>query len=392
MGTILWQRGLGLLRNSRMFLLMLLLPLLFTFAFSNMGTASKISIPLYDEEGSLLSQTAVSYLNRSTSYQFEPVSLEKLKVEVAEGRAEAGIIIPKGFSEGMESGNVAIQMVKSKDSTLIPSLQGVIQASLMQMHTEQTGVKAILHSLTQLGLDANQPQVTTRVEELLTERWRETLPISTAGKTAEGSIAFRYDPKLQSSLGFMLFFVIYSIIFSLSEMLNDRRQGIWDRLLISPLRKREIYLGNFLYSFMVGYGQLLILLGASRLLFGVNWGEGWGPILFLLAIYTVTIAAFGMLLSGFVKNTQQLNAVVPIFAVSFAMLGGAFWPLEVVTSPWLITIAKGIPLYYPMSAIKEILLNQQGWNVVWLPTAVLLLMTVLFMGVGVYLFEKKGGV
>lgn len=390
MWTIIWQRGLSLKRDPKNLILMFLFPIFFTFVFSNMGGVSKIEIPYYSEEQTAFTEEVVSFLNRSPSFHFTPLPLEKMKEEIAEGRAEVGLILPKGLSTGFDKGNVEIRLMRSKDSTTLLTLQGVLQSSLQQMSLKKKTAEAVTASLEKVGVERSLT-LTTRVEGLLNDRWASELPVSTEVKTQEGQGDFRYDPTLQSALGFTLFSVFYSIVFSISAMLEDLRQGIWNRMMISPLGKGRIYLGNFLYSFFVGYGQILILMGATSLLFGVHWGgsSGIGPVLFLLAIFTVTIAAFGMLLSGLVRNPQQLNAVVPLFAVSFAMLGGAFWPLEIITSPVLLAIAKVIPIYYPMNAIKEILLYQQGWNVVWLPTAVLLLMTILFAGVGLPLMERK---
>ena len=52
----------------------------------------------------------------------------------------------------------------------------------------------------------------------------------------------------------------------------------------------------------------------------------------LIIPYVFSIVALSILLTAIVKNVQQFNAVIPIVSVSFAMIGGAYWPLEIVES------------------------------------------------------------
>ena len=56
--------------------------------------------------------------------------------------------------------------------------------------------------------------------------------------------------------------------------------------------------------------------------------------------YVFSIVALSVLLTAIVKNVQHFNAVIPIVSVSTAMIGGAYWPLEIVESPILIALSK----------------------------------------------------
>src|SRR5690606_42084865 len=59
-----------------------------------------------------------------------------------------------------------------------------------------------------------------------------------------GEDSFVYDSNLQSVFGFSLFFVIYTIGFNVISILNEKQQGVWDRVILSPVRKWQMYTAN----------------------------------------------------------------------------------------------------------------------------------------------------
>lgn len=51
---------------------------------------------------------------------------------------------------------------------------------------------------------------------------------------------------------------------------------------------------------------------------------------------------------------EAANGLIPIVATSSAMIGGAYWPLEIVTNPFLIALSKVVPMTYGMEALKGV--------------------------------------
>jgi len=224
---------------------------------------------------------------------------------------------------------------------------------------------------------------------LTEEKWKTSPPIIVSTRVLESENTFKYDHRLQTLLGFTLFFSMYTIIYAVGEILNDKQLGVWDRLIHSPLSKAQLYIGNFIYSFMLGFVQISLIILFGNYVMDIDWGEHLSLVFLVIAMYIMVIMALGMLLVSFVKTPQQLNALVPIVAVSSAMLGGAYWPIEIVTSKLLIILSKAIPITYAMKAIKELALYHRGWEGVFLPVSILFFMAVILMGVGMHLIERK---
>src|SRR5699024_3742955 len=68
-----------------------------------------------------------------------------------------------------------------------------------------------------------------------------------------------YDNNLYPLYAIPLFLVIYTIAYSVFQMLVEKKSGIWDRFILSPAKKWEMYTANFIYSSIVGYLQISII-------------------------------------------------------------------------------------------------------------------------------------
>ncbi|MDR6224842.1 ABC transporter permease [Desmospora profundinema] len=233
----------------------------------------------------------------------------------------------------------------------------------------------------------DESPIRAEVERLLAE---PALKVETTSLAGEGD-SFTRAVQLQGLFGMTLFFAIYTITYSLSTVAEEKRRGTWDRLILSPLRKWQIYLGHLLYCFVIGYVQVLVIFLLFQYAFGFDLGDRFGTILFITGCYTFAIVALGMLLIGLVQTPEQLQAVIPIVAVSMAMLGGAYWPLEAVSNEVMLAISRVIPVTYGMDALKGAALESQGVMDLVHPLSMMLLFGVLCMGIGINLMERRKG-
>lgn len=88
-----------------------------------------------------------------------------------------------------------------------------------------------------------------------------------------------------------------------------------------------------------------------------------------------------------VKTTAQLAALTLILVVTTSMLGGCFWPLEVVTSEVLLAIARLVPQSWAMAALNDLVVREAALTAVLPAVGVLLLMGTLFSGIGLKLMK-----
>lgn len=201
---------------------------------------------------------------------------------------------------------------------------------------------------------------------------------------------FIWDSKLHSLFGFSLFMVIYTVSICVYDLIMDRRNHIWDRLIISSLGKTKIYLSHILYSFLLGYLQIALVLSIFYYIVGVDFYGGYFKSLLLVIPYLFCIVAIAIFIASVVGTPARFNAIISAIAVPFAMLGGAYWPLEIVTSNVILALSYISPITYGLELLNGATVYNRSFQDLLLPLSVLLFMAVAFMGIGINVMEKKG--
>jgi ABC-2 type transport system permease protein len=133
--------------------------------------------------------------------------------------------------------------------------------------------------------------------------------------------------------------------------------------------------------FVTGMFQFTVLVLGTRLLFHIQWG----PLLPLFAVGAATVlasAGMGLFLAGLVRTFEQQMAIGVIFVIATSMLGGLFWPLEIL-SPTMQRIGHLTPQAWAMEGLTEVALRGGTWAGLALPLAVLLGLALVFSAVGV---------
>ncbi|TSI03382.1 ABC transporter permease [Lysinibacillus sp. BW-2-10] len=201
--------------------------------------------------------------------------------------------------------------------------------------------------------------------------------------------AFIWDAKLHSLFGFTLFMVIYTVANGVNHIVMERRSHIWDRLIVSSIRKSEIYIANLVYSFILGYIQIAIVLAIFYFGLSVDFYGGFYQSLVIVIPYVLCIVALSIFIASIATTPGKFNAFIVVLAVPFAMLGGAYWPLEIVTSETILALSYISPITYGMDLLYGVTLNGSSLTDLIRPLGMLLFMTVVFMGIGINVMEKK---
>ncbi|KHF41675.1 ABC transporter permease [Halalkalibacter okhensis] len=340
------------------------LTIVFIFFIAGFGFDRQVTINTYAEP-SLEEEDRdkwLSLLNQSDVYQFEWTDEQEVRNSLATGDS-----------------NFALQLQEDDYRFLVATDEAnrlLVESYVQQIFYEELR----LQKAEQL---ATIPEFRKEVERLSQE---PVIAVSTA--YLEGNASTNHE-RLQVLFGMTLFFSIYTIMYTLMNVADEKRGGTWDRIIVSPLQKWQMYLGHLLYCFAIGYAQILVVFLIFNWGFGFDLGERFGYLLVVIACYVFAIVSLGILLMGLVKSSQQLQVAIPIVASAMAMLGGAYWPIEVVTNDIMLLLSKGMPIYYGMEALKGVVLFDRGLVELMQPLSILALFGVVCMGVGINLMERR---
>lgn len=365
MTSILWARFKLLARRPGATILMTVLAMAFAY-FLGGTNGGKESVPVYSHLSGASEKALLKELNQSDVFSFHLSSLKGIKKDVSAGESSIGLeLYPDRY-------NVIVIGENVQKSLLDPFVQSV--------YAENSQKAAIAA--------ANPAVGQKKIENVFQESKKH--PVFTMNDTSmEGKLSVDNSDQLQAIFGFTLFFSIYTIAFSVFGLFNERQQGVWNRVILSPVSKTSIYLGHLIYSFVVGYAQIALVFSVFHFVAGVDFHTSLGFVLFLIAPYVFAIVAFSLLITSLVKTVHHFRALIPLLSVSMAMIGGAYWPIEIVSSNVMISLSKIVPITYGMDLLKGVTIHGYELQQSFYSVVILLLMGIIMMGISINIMERK---
>lgn len=342
-----------------------ILTILFVSVLGGLGAEYKLAVYTYSDE--TLSEQEVDVwlekLNVSDAIEFQLMAEAEARAAVARGDV-----------------TIALQLL-ANDYRLLVAVDDpnryIIENYVQQLYTEELRLK---------GIEEQGAGARFRAD---VERSMNDPVLSLVSMSIQGENSVQFNNQIHVLFGMTLYFSIFTILFSLTRVVEEKRVGTWDRLILSPLRKWQIYLGHLVYCFLIGYAQITIIFLIFKYGFGFDLGDRFGTILVIIGCFTFAIVALGMLIMGLVRTTQQLQAVIPIVSTAMAMLGGAYWPIEIVTNKIMLAASKATPIFYGLEALRDVVFQNKGLLALAEPLSILLLFGVICMGVGINLMERR---
>ena len=182
------------------------------------------------------------------------------------------------------------------------------------------------------------------------------------------------------AIGFTIMFMMFGISGAASTILDEKVGGTWQRLLTSPTTKAQVMTGYLFSYFLMGAIQLTVLMIVMFVIYGSMWGNLFYFIPFA-ALVIITIVGFGLMMASIVKTRQQASALSAVLIVSTCMLGGVYWPIEIVPE-FMQQIAKVVPQSWMITGFREIVSGSLYIPALRNSAAVLLLFCTLFFTIG----------
>lgn len=185
--------------------------------------------------------------------------------------------------------------------------------------------------------------------------------ISTRNSPALSAHGYRYFSFAIIGLAFARYFDLTLRMFSESIRLAQVT-GCLEAMMSSQTGCLTIVLMSSLYSLISGAVQLLLILVAGVLAFGLNLSQMNLLATALVVILSLTIfVAFGVLSAATVVLLKKGDPITWILGGFGTIVGGAYFPIDVMPA-WMQKIALVIPITYCLDALRMAMLK--GYSVV----------------------------
>jgi len=153
--------------------------------------------------------------------------------------------------------------------------------------------------------------------------------------------------------GTVLLIVLFTSIFCMMSVIEDRHQGFLLSVLVAPLPRLTLALGKILggATLATGQGLLFVLLAPAA-------GIGLAPAQFLLIagilfVIAVALTGLGFVVAWKLDSVQGFHAVVNLFLIPMWLLSGALFPATGAAG-WVQWSMKLNPLTYGMAALRQL--------------------------------------
>jgi ABC-2 type transport system permease protein len=177
-----------------------------------------------------------------------------------------------------------------------------------------------------------------------------------------------------------IFFLFFTAQFGILSLLAERRQGTLPRLVAAPIPPWAIVAGKAIGSFILGVVSMTVIVVASTLLLGAEWGN---PIGVAALIVAAVLAAMGItaLITTLARTEEQAGGWNAIVAVTLGILGGAFFDLS--QAPEVLSRLSFLtPHAWFLQGLDELAAPSATLGDLALPIAVLLVIAVITGGIG----------
>lgn len=383
--NIIWVKLIDYKNTLPMIAVMTIMALVLIFIFGRGFDGSYTpSVGIVDNDQSETSANYIEQVMTSEGYDFTIVTLDEGKEGLKKGDYMALVQVTQGFEKGLLKGESDVIMFKSGDSIehqmLAASLGNI--SRLYVMNEGFVNGLATAYSTMGIGIDKAALHNTIAYN-------RETYPVMTVEvKSLNAEEIGGYDAIKHSFMGYILFFSMFTMVFGVGSIVEERENKVWQRQVVSPLSRLTVLAGNMVTSFIVGMVQLSFMVLFSKVVFGIDYGGSIFALLVVLSFYVIAITCLGLLLSNLVKTSQQLGSFSPVVIVGTSMIGGCMWPLSIISSKVLLFLADLTPQRWAYQGLNTIIVNNGNLADVKMPLLYLLIIALVLFGLAMLPREK----
>lgn len=306
------------------------------------------TIAVVDEDLGIEASDLITKLASEYKFKVNLISYEAALEQVKDRTAISAVIIHKSFYDLAEG----IEIVQLRETVESGQLSRILESEIALILQSKTLSQKVEQVITDQGGNVDTLALSGDVKTVFLEHWQDKKPIQIKTELLDNSDAISLGLNLHYVAGMTLFFVTYSLMFTVGDILEDKRLHTLDRMLVSPATRMNMLTANLISAMIIGMIQITVMVLAGKFMFAIEWGRNLPLVLGIGFLYIFVVTAMSLFVVSLMKTMAQLGAVSPIVLTGMGMIGGCMWPLEIITSKPLLFLANLTPHKWALDAIK----------------------------------------
>jgi ABC-2 type transport system permease protein len=202
-----------------------------------------------------------------------------------------------------------------------------------------------------------------------------------------------FNPDLKSRNYFIpgvIVNIITIVTLSLTALaiVREKEIGTMEQLMVTPIRPAELILGKTLPFVVVGFWDMMLVLGAALLIFHIPFSGSFLLLVVTTFLFLLTTLGAGLFISTVSRTQQQASLMTSVLFQPFFMLSGFTFPIRNMpqVAQWLTFLN---PVRYVMEIVRGIFLQGSGVSALWPQMTALAVFGVVILWLSVLRFHKQ---
>lgn len=359
--------------NLVLYVIMAAMSLILSVVFGGtMGGSYSPTIVVVDEIQTVETSNIISDLQKDHAFNVKLMDYDAALDEVMGRNVIAAVVFDKSLDQG-------VTVIQLRDTVEGFQLSRILEDELSLLENIKTLDTQLSNILVNEKIVFNRDDLYLEVKNTFSDQWENKRPVKIESYLVASDNALTSNVSRHYMIGMTLFFVTYSLMFTVGDFLEDKRLHTLDRMMIAPISRRGILFSNLVSSMIVGVLQICFMVLTGKFLFHIDWGQNLIGVIGVGILYIFVMTTLSLFVVSIVRTMAQLGAVSPIILTGMGMLGGCMWPLEIISSKLLLTLANFTPHKWALEAI-EALASRNTFS--YLPIFVLLGMGMIYLILG----------
>jgi len=147
-----------------------------------------------------------------------------------------------------------------------------------------------------------------------------------------------------------------------ADIRSGQMLGTLEAMMATPVRSSLFLVGSSFSNFGLAAFRIVLYILAGVFLFGLRFEGLHGPAaILILVLAVIAFSGLGVLSASCILAFKKGDPVTLAVNASAALLGGVFFPIEVLPS-WLASVSACLPITYALRAMRTALFQGATWS------------------------------
>jgi len=327
----------------------------------------------------------------------QPLTRQAAEKLIVDGQRGMALVFPADFSAALEQApgasnpqttSLLFIVDPATPSQAVEPVAGTLQGLLEQATVTASTPRGIDLLFAQIAPNAPASQRDAFKSQAEQAMMGGGQPAATIERTAPAGMTVKKSPDSfqQNVPGYTIYGLFWIVSLLAGSVLEEKRDGTFRRLLVAPMSRAVMLAGKMLPYYLINLLQIVIMLGASHFLFGLDLGSSPAALIAVSLAAAASATGLGVLVSALAKTEAQVGGLTTMLLLTLSALGGCFIPRFTMPN-WLKTLGLITPHAWALDAYQDLLVRGYGLVAVLPKIGMLAAFALVFFAIGVWRFK-----